>query len=60
MSKMQARSGLRKQTIYATVKRADGAVQNFGLISAYHANPIIHYWLQLRIKLGEFSRWLRS
>lgn len=41
---MTARGDLREATISATVTRADGTVENLGVVSYWHRNPIRRLW----------------
>jgi hypothetical protein len=52
MSKMVARGGVKKSTISAVITRADGRVQNLGVISAHHRNPVMNFLWQMRVKVN--------
>lgn len=45
-------SKARKASVYAVVTRADGTVENRGLISYYHRNPLLRWpvnlWLSVK------------
>lgn len=48
MGQMQVKGGVRKATISAVVTRKNGKVENLGVISAYHRNPLINFLWSLR------------
>lgn len=51
---MRANSGSKSQSVYAVVTRADGRVENKGLVAFYHKNPVIHFVVNAWIKLKEY------
>jgi hypothetical protein len=50
MSDVCAVSKYKSISIEATVTRADGTVENLGVISYWHINPLKMFWWQ-------FKRW---
>jgi hypothetical protein len=46
----------REATVHAVVTRADGTVEDLGLISYYHKNPFIRAYYNARIKIRDFCR----
>ncbi len=57
-----AGSKLKKFTLEATVHRhATGLSEDLGILSAYHSNPFIHYYMQLSIWFRGLKRtWQQS
>ncbi len=47
---MDAKGGLREVTIEATVIRADGKVEELGVVSSWHKNPVVRLVRKLRRK----------
>lgn len=53
---MIAKSTVRRATVEAVIIRADGRVENLGVIAAYHRNPIkrvahnFWYWLKGKLR----------
>lgn len=41
----------REAIITAVVTRADGTVEDLGMVSYWHRNPIRRWWHNLRLKL---------
>ena len=48
-----ARGKVKRASISAVVTRADGRVENLGVISYHHRNPIKHHAVNIWIKLKE-------
>lgn len=46
----------KQASLHAVVTRADGRVENLGVISFYHKNPLIHYPVNWWIKFKELRR----
>lgn len=57
MSTVRAKFGIRKATVSAVVTRANGRVENLGVISATHKNPIINFFWQVRIYINGLLRY---
>lgn len=51
---------IKMQTVEAVIIRADGRREELGFISFYHENPLIHYPMQLWIKLKNLKRKIES
>lgn len=52
-----AGSKLKSFTLEIKVHRAaTGKVEDYGVVSAYHSNPIKHYWMQLCILIRGLRR----
>lgn len=47
-------SRTKEATVHAVVTRADGTVEDLGLISYYHKNPFIRAYYNTRIKIRDF------
>lgn len=61
MSTMTAAPQRKWQTIRAVVTRADGTVEDRGLISFYHSNPIINQIGGVYVKLNyAVCEWRRA
>jgi hypothetical protein len=45
---LRAKGGAREMTISAVVTRADGRVENLGVISYWHRNPLKRWWFAIR------------
>jgi hypothetical protein len=56
MSHVTGKLNVREQSIRAVVTRADGTVEDLGLISYYHKNPIKRLIGKLRVKLSDMRR----
>lgn len=60
MSQVTARGGAREIVITAIVTRADGTVENLGVISRWHRNPVINWfwkaWGALNVILYDRQR----
>jgi hypothetical protein len=54
-------SKLKWATLEIQVHRAaTDTIENYGIVSGYHKNPIKHYWMQLGIWLRGIKRtWLQ-
>ena len=39
---------VRRTEISAVITRADGTVENLGVVSSWHRNPLIRAWRKLR------------
>ncbi len=48
MSVTVAHSGAREATISAVVTRADGSVENLGVVSYWHRNPLKRLWWNIK------------
>jgi hypothetical protein len=46
MSSIKTRGGAKEMSISAVITRADGRVENLGLISYYHRNPLKRWAVQ--------------
>lgn len=57
MSEIQAPLRQKSQAIYAVVTRADGTVENRGMIGFSHSNPFIN---AIGAPLARFNGWLRE
>lgn len=55
MSGVQARKGMSQQTIRAVITRADGRVEDLGVISYWHKNPL----RRLVYRTGRLFKWHR-
>lgn len=53
---IRARGGAREMTISAVITRADGRVENLGVIAFHHRNP----FKRLAWQLGRFINRLRG
>jgi hypothetical protein len=53
---IQPKMNVREQAIRAVVTRADGTVEDMGLISYYHKNPIKRLLGRMRVKLSDLRR----
>jgi len=48
LGRMQARGPVREASIAAVVTRADGTVEDLGVIARWHKNPLVRlYWRAL-------------
>lgn len=56
MTMIVSKAKAKHASIHAVVTRADGRVENLGVISYYHRNPLIHYAVNAWIKLKELFR----
>lgn len=60
MPEQSAKSGLREATIEITVIRKDGTIENHGVVSYYHRNPLKRAAFaakqKLRSKHGDLRR----
>lgn len=56
MSMVLADSNAKSASIHAVVTRADGSVEDLGLISFYHKNPLINFAVNKYIKLKDYFR----
>jgi hypothetical protein len=56
MSGIRTEATVKEQSISAFVTRADGTVENLGVISYYHRNPVKRLLGQLRVWLNNFKR----
>lgn len=45
---MKAAAGMRSATVEATVTRADGTVENLGVVSYWHKNPLCRLAWRIR------------
>lgn len=50
------RGEAKTQAIRAVVTRADGTVEDLGIVSYYHRNPLIHYPVNWWIKIKDMFR----
>lgn len=48
---MQVPQGVKAATISAVVRRADGRVEDLGVVSAYHRSPVRRLLVALRQRL---------
>jgi hypothetical protein len=55
MAAVSAKSHVREASIEAVITRANGTVENLGMISYYHRNPLRRFAWQLR-KLLRMTR----
>jgi hypothetical protein len=55
MTDMNARQPKRAE-LSARIVRADGTVEELGVVSAWHRNPLIRLWYRLRGIKGRFNR----
>lgn len=46
----------KKTSLSAVITRADGRVENLGMIAFRHKNPLIHYPVNWWIKFKEYRR----
>jgi hypothetical protein len=53
MGDMQVRADVKEASIQATVIRADGTVEELGVVSYYHKNPLKRAMWALKQKLKE-------
>ncbi len=60
MGTMRVRSDVRRATIEATITRADGRVENLGVISYHHKNPFLRLAWRVWISTKGAFRWLTS
>lgn len=51
---VSARLPAKQTSIHAVVTRKDGTVENLGLISYWHRNPIINWVVNAYIRLKDF------
>jgi len=52
----RGKGGARQVTMRATKIQADGTRVPLGVVSAWHRNPIVNAWLQLKVWLGRRRR----
>lgn len=52
------KSETKQASLQAVLIKADGTVQNLGVVSFYHRNKIIQGAVNAWIKLKDFYRWL--
>lgn len=50
MSAFTAKGPVREAQISATIIRADGAIEELGVVSYYSRNPLKRLWMRLRGK----------
>lgn len=55
MSTVRAPAGAREATISAVVTRADGRVENLGVVSYWHKNPLRRLAFRLRCLLTKIT-----
>ena len=55
MTAIRSRQGYKEVTIRAVVTRADGTIEDRGVISYRHKNPL----RRLAYKLGRLFKWLQ-
>ena len=55
MTTVRSRQGLRQTSIRAVITRADGTVEDLGMISYWHKNPL----RRLAYRIGRFFKWHR-
>lgn len=53
MATFGLQGGAKKQAVYAKVCRADGSVKASALVAYAHRNPIIHWTVNLYIKVRD-------
>lgn len=53
---MRVRGGIKEATIEATVNRADGRVENLGVISYWHRSWFVRLIYKIRSRLYGISR----
>lgn len=58
--KMNAGSPARWAQISAVITRANGQVEDVGVISYWHRNPVLNAWGNLKIKINEWKRARKS
>lgn len=46
----------KKASLSAVITRADGRIENLGIVAYQHRNPLIHYPMNLWIKFKEYRR----
>lgn len=51
MGGMNASSKVREVTVGAVVRRADGSVEDLGVIAAYHSNVLMRWWAKCKLML---------
>lgn len=59
MSEAKTNAGVRECTVSARVIRADGTVEDLGVIAAYHRNPLRRWWMQRQIRKREHQQGRR-
>ena len=47
-----AKEQIKRQTISAVITRADGTVENLGVIAYWHRNPVMRMLYKIRKALG--------
>lgn len=53
MSNVSVESGAREATIEMIVTRADGTVENLGVVTYWHRNPLKRLWWRTKKYLGK-------
>lgn len=56
MSNFAARTGIKEQIIEAKIIRADGTVEDLGVINYWHRNPLRRFWWKLKEVARGISR----
>lgn len=52
MPEIESQQSIKSITVEAVVTRADGTVEDLGVISYWHKNPLIRFWRRLRTRAG--------
>ena len=60
MTKMVVPAGAKSVSIRATVIRADGRVENHGVVAFYHRNPFIRWAYRVRRAIKRMLPWRQS
>lgn len=57
---MKVDSNAKKASLRAVVTRANGTVEDYGIIAYYHKNPVINMLMNRWIKVKEAMRMRRN
>ena len=60
MSKMVVPANARQASIRATVIRADGRVEDLGVVAFYHRNPLYRWAYRVRRAIRRILPWRQS
>lgn len=60
MTKMVVPTGAKSASIRARVIRADGRVEDHGVIAAWHRNPLIRFAYRVRLAIKRILPWRQS
>lgn len=55
MTSVHSRQGMSQIAVSAVITRADGTVEDLGMISYWHKNPL----RRLAYRIGRLLKWLR-